>query len=69
MQRTDTALCSLCEAACGLRVEHDGRCITSIRGNDQDIMSCGVLCPKGVALMDIQHDPERVREPTQSPVP
>ena len=63
MQRTDTALCSLCEAACGLRVEHDGRRITSIRGNDRDIMSRGFLCPKGVALMDIQHDPERVREP------
>ncbi len=55
--------CPLCEAVCGLeiRVEH-GR-VVSIRGDREDPFSRGHVCPKGVALMDLQEDPDRLRRP------
>ena len=61
--RTDYAVCMLCEAICGIAVEHDGRRVHKIRGDEQDPFSRGHLCPKGVALADVQNDPERIRKP------
>jgi anaerobic selenocysteine-containing dehydrogenase len=61
--RTDYAVCMLCEAICGIAVEHDGRRVQRIRGDAQDPFSRGHICPKGTALADVQNDPERVRRP------
>ena len=61
--RTDYRVCHLCEAMCGLAVEHEGGRIVSIRGDVGDAFSKGHICPKGVALMDVQHDPDRLRKP------
>jgi anaerobic selenocysteine-containing dehydrogenase len=61
--RTDYATCMLCEAICGIAVEHDGQRVHRIRGDAQDPFSRGHLCPKGVALADVQNDPERIRRP------
>jgi anaerobic selenocysteine-containing dehydrogenase len=61
--RTDYATCMLCEAICGIAVEHDGQRVHKIRGDAQDPFSRGHLCPKGVALADVQNDPERIRRP------
>jgi anaerobic selenocysteine-containing dehydrogenase len=61
--RTDYAQCMLCEALCGLEVEHDGRTVVRVRGDPQDPMSRGHLCPKGVALAELQNDPDRLRHP------
>lgn len=55
--------CPLCEAGCGLTLEIDGDRVTKIRGDSDDPMSRGYLCPKGVALADIHHDPDRIRRP------
>ncbi|MDF0731182.1 molybdopterin-dependent oxidoreductase [Pseudomonas entomophila] len=60
--------CHLCEAICGLNIEvsHDvdGRAtISSIKGDAQDPFSRGHICPKAVALQDIQEDPDRLRQP------
>ncbi|MGY4490129.1 molybdopterin oxidoreductase family protein [Pseudomonas sp. TE3610] len=60
--------CHLCEAICGLNIEtqadDDGRLsITSIKGDPQDSFSRGHICPKAVALQDIQNDPDRLRQP------
>lgn len=60
--------CHLCEAICGLTIETadqaDGsRQILSIKGDAQDSFSRGHICPKAVALQDIQNDPDRVRQP------
>jgi anaerobic selenocysteine-containing dehydrogenase len=55
--------CSLCEAMCGIVVEHDNGRVTSIRGDDDDPFSRGHLCPKAVALQDLHHDPDRLRTP------
>ena len=55
--------CNICEASCGLEIRHqDGR-ILSIRGDELDPLSQGYLCPKGVALQDLQEDPDRLRRP------
>ena len=55
--------CSLCEALCGISIEHDGESVSSIRGNPDDVLSRGHICPKAVALQDLHEDPDRLRQP------
>lgn len=60
--------CHLCEAICGLAIETEDRAdgsrhILSIKGDPQDSFSRGHICPKAVALQDIQNDPDRLRQP------
>ncbi|RWU22423.1 dehydrogenase [Pseudomonas alkylphenolica] len=60
--------CHLCEAICGLTIETTdepaaGLRISSIKGDPQDSFSRGHICPKAVALQDIQNDPDRLRVP------
>lgn len=60
--------CHLCEAICGLTIEITtqegaGARITSIKGDALDSFSRGHICPKAVALQDIQNDPDRLRQP------
>lgn len=61
--------CHLCEAICGLTIETteaEGQVqITSIKGDPQDTFSRGHICPKAVALQDIQNDPDRLHQPMQ----
>ena len=56
-------ICPICEATCGLKITTDGRKVTAIRGNDEDVFSEGYLCTKGVALQDLDADPDRLRTP------
>ena len=46
--------CHLCEAMCGLEIEVSNNEVVSIRGHQEDIYSKGHICPKGVALKDLQ---------------
>jgi len=55
--------CHLCEAICGLAIETRDGAIVSIKGDAQDPFSRGHVCPKAVALQDIQNDPDRLRQP------
>lgn len=55
--------CTLCEAMCGIRIETDGEQIRSIKGDPEDPFSKGFICPKAVALQDLQNDPQRLRRP------
>jgi anaerobic selenocysteine-containing dehydrogenase len=55
--------CHLCEAICGLTIETRDEQIVSIKGDAQDSFSRGHICPKAVALQDIQNDPDRLRHP------
>ncbi len=55
--------CNLCEAMCGLRIEVKGREVGRIEGDPEDPYSHGALCPKAVALGEIQHDPDRLTRP------
>ena len=55
--------CHLCEAICGLTIETRDEQIVSIKGDPEDSFSRGHICPKAVALQDIQNDPDRLRHP------
>lgn len=55
--------CPLCEATCGLELHLDGREITLVRGDKDDVFSRGYLCPKGTALKALEADPDRLRRP------
>ncbi len=55
--------CTLCEAICGIVVESEGDRIVSIRGDDDDPLSRGHICPKAVALQDLHTDPDRLKRP------
>jgi anaerobic selenocysteine-containing dehydrogenase len=55
--------CTLCEATCGLALEVEGDRIVSVRGDDDDVFSGGYVCPKGVAIAGVHHDPDRLRTP------
>ena len=55
--------CPLCEATCGVAVEINGDRVVSVRGDEADPFSKGYICPKGTALGDLHHDPDRLRRP------
>lgn len=61
--RTHHRTCPLCEATCGVTVTVDGDRVVSVRGDADDVFSAGYICPKGVALGELHHDPDRLRHP------
>lgn len=65
MSVTHFRACHLCEAICGLAIETDGERILSIKGDPEDSFSRGHICPKAIALQDIQDDPQRLRQPVK----
>src|SRR6195952_1958409 len=68
-ERHVLAACNLCEAICGLELTiedlPEGPRVTSVRGNADDPLSRGHICPKGVALADVYDDPDRLRHPVK----
>jgi anaerobic selenocysteine-containing dehydrogenase len=62
-ERTHFRTCPLCEATCGLAITTRGREVTGIRGDDDDVLSHGYICPKGPALAALDTDPDRLRAP------
>jgi anaerobic selenocysteine-containing dehydrogenase len=57
--------CHLCEAICGLVIETTGDQVLSIKGDPNDPLSRGHICPKAVALQDIHVDQDRLRKPVK----
>ncbi len=58
-------VCNLCEAICGLELTIDDGRVTGVRGNPDDPLSRGHICPKGVAIGDIHADPDRLKQPVR----
>src|SRR5471030_1776086 len=60
-------ICPLCEACCGLSLTVAGSGaqarVIAIRGDERDVFSHGYICPKAVALKDLEDDPDRLRQP------
>jgi anaerobic selenocysteine-containing dehydrogenase len=50
---------------CGLTFTVDDGAITSTRGDSDDPLSRGHLCPKALALGDLHTDPDRLRRPVK----
>ncbi len=57
--------CTLCEASCGLEVRLVDDEVAWVRGHAEDPLSRGHICPKAVALQDVQADPDRLRKPVR----
>lgn len=57
--------CSICEAACGLRIHVDTqqRQVLKVEGDPDDFRSQGFVCPKSQAMKGIFEDPQRLRQP------
>src|SRR4051812_5166086 len=55
--------CPLCEATCGLQITVDDGAVTGIRGDADDVLSHGFVCPKGASLRELHDDPDRLRTP------
>jgi formate dehydrogenase len=55
--------CRICEPLCGLvATVEDGR-LLRLRPDEEHPLSRGFACPKGIAMTDIQNDPDRVLRP------
>ena len=65
MAHTVFHTCSLCEATCGLAFEVEDDRILSVRPDHDDVFSKGYVCPKGIAISGIHHDPDRLRRPVR----
>jgi anaerobic selenocysteine-containing dehydrogenase len=65
MAHTVFHTCSLCEATCGLEFAVEGNRILSVRPDEDDVFSKGYVCPKGIAIAGIHHDPDRLRRPVR----
>jgi anaerobic selenocysteine-containing dehydrogenase len=55
--------CPLCEATCGLELTVSAGKIIKVRGDADDVLSHGFICPKGAALGQLDADPDRLRTP------
>jgi anaerobic selenocysteine-containing dehydrogenase len=55
--------CTLCEANCGLRFDVEGDRIVRVRADEDDPISKGYVCPKGIAIAQVHDDPDRLRQP------
>ncbi len=62
-RRTVHRACTLCEATCGLALDVEGDRIVAVRPDHDDVFSQGFVCPKGVAIAAVHHDPDRLRQP------
>ncbi|MCU0682706.1 MAG: molybdopterin-dependent oxidoreductase [Polyangiaceae bacterium] len=63
MRSRHVATCTLCEACCGVIVETEGDQAVGVRGDDDDPQSRGYICPKAVGMLELHHDPDRLRTP------
>lgn len=64
-EQTHFRTCNLCEAMCGIVIQHDGVKVLSIKGDKDDPFSKGYICPKATALQDLHEDPDRLRHPVE----
>jgi anaerobic selenocysteine-containing dehydrogenase len=48
---------------CGLEIRLSGSRVTGIRGDANDVLSRGFICPKGSTLGKLHDDPDRLRGP------
>ena len=57
--------CNLCEAICGIEISVQADQRLNIRGDKDDVLSRGYICPKAVALQDIHYHKDRLKYPVR----
>src|SRR5918992_3581452 len=55
--------CRICEAHCGLVATVEDGKVTKLRPDPEHPLSQGYACPKGIAMTEVQNDPDRVLHP------
>jgi anaerobic selenocysteine-containing dehydrogenase len=65
MSETHYRTCNLCEAVCGIAIEHENGKVLKIEGDKADPFSHGHICPKAISLKDIYLDPNRLKVPVK----
>ncbi|MDH3685391.1 MAG: molybdopterin oxidoreductase family protein [Myxococcales bacterium] len=57
--------CNLCEAHCGVsvHVDREAQSVLTVKGDPDDALSRGYICPKAYGLKGLQEDPDRLRVP------
>ena len=63
MKQLHYRTCHLCETMCGIEIEHDGEQVLAIRGDKNDVLSKGNICPKATGIQDIHSCPDRLKKP------
>jgi len=63
--KTHYRACHLCEAICGVEIKTQGDQVLSIKGDKNDPLSRGHICPKATALEDLHTDPDRLKQPVK----
>ena len=64
-ERVTYRACHLCEALCGIEIHTRGDEIVGVRGDQADPFGRGHICPKAVALIDLEKDPDRLAGPVR----
>jgi anaerobic selenocysteine-containing dehydrogenase len=62
-RRTVHSFCRICTTLCGIEVEVDGDVVVRVRGDRGHPFTKGYTCPKGRALPQLHHHPERLEHP------
>jgi anaerobic selenocysteine-containing dehydrogenase len=63
MTQTHYRTCHLCETMCGIEIEYEGEQIIAIRGDKNDVLSKGNICPKATGIQDIHTCQDRLKKP------
>src|SRR3954463_8194856 len=63
MAERGVTFCPICEAHCGMIATVDDGRVTKLRPDPDHPLSAGYACPKGIAMTDVQNDPDRVLHP------
>lgn len=62
-RREQVTFCRICEPLCGLVATVEDGVVTKLRPDPEHPISKGFACPKGIAMTEVQNDPERVVHP------
>ena len=63
MVEEKVTFCRICEAVCGMVATVDDGVITKLRPDPAHPLSQGQACPKGIAMLEVHADPDRVLHP------
>lgn len=61
--RTERSYCRVCTSQCGILVDVVGDRVVKVRGDRDHPVTRGYTCPKGRALGEMHHHPQRIERP------